>query len=356
MVRTPKSPSRSHRHFASRIRPEEQGGDRPAEFGPLDGSGSRRVDRRDRFDAEAFGPSAAPGTPGIDAVTAFVDTTAAELVDATIAAGESLDPDPMLRELSSLASMLRSVVGRVGTVIPDVIAGALRQDPALTVLREYPLPMTRSATELVRANRKDIVATLPHDQHVIATWMADLIVIDETTRHASIHEVKRGGSVFSGARCGDTIDRLRIVALTARRALDADGYDVASVSVSVIDRYGRAGHEKKMSVGPDELDDVFGIPCRAFLDRLDAAVRAALLVRIAPAIRDLAAKLAELGLISDVKDDGGADGQGGLAAEDDPEIIGRGPKAAGPSETPIDLSRFIGIAERRRQTEPRRMN
>ena len=83
MVRTPKSPSRSHRHFASRIRPEEQGGDRPAEFGPLDGSGSRRVDRRDRFDAEAFGPSAAPGTPGIDAVTAFVDTTAAELVDAT---------------------------------------------------------------------------------------------------------------------------------------------------------------------------------------------------------------------------------------------------------------------------------
>ncbi|MEX6508948.1 hypothetical protein [Jiella sp. M17.18] len=135
MARIPKSPSRSHRPFASCIRPEEQGGDRPAETGRFVGSGQRRVEDVGRFDADAFGLGDSPDNADTDPVMAFVDATAAQLVDAAIAAGRNLEPDPMLGELSSLASILRSVVSRVGSVIPDVIAEALRTDPALTVIR-----------------------------------------------------------------------------------------------------------------------------------------------------------------------------------------------------------------------------
>ncbi|MCE7028098.1 hypothetical protein [Jiella avicenniae] len=289
---------------------------------------------------------------------AFVETTALEIVNAAIAVGESLGPDPMLGEMSSLASMLRSVISRVGKVIPDVIAEVLRQDPALTVLREYPLPMTQAATELVTANRRNVVATLPHDLHVIGTWAADLVVIDETTRHASIHEVKRGGCVFSGTRCAETINRLRIVALTARRALLAAGYDVASVSVSVIDRYGKTGHEPTMTVGPDEIDAAFGVPSRRFLDHLDETVRAALLHRMGPAIRQLAATLSPDTGPTDVDEgddrDGGA--SSGAAVDQDRKTTGRDACNAGLSLPPVDLSRFIGIAERRRQSGLRRMH
>ncbi|MEX6505876.1 hypothetical protein [Jiella sp. M17.18] len=255
----------------------------------------------------------------------------------------------------TLASILRSVVSRVGSVVPDVIAEALRTDPALNVLREYPLPITRSATELVKANRKDIDAILPHDLHVVGSWTADLVVIDETTRHASIHEVKRGGCVVSGTRCAETIERLRIVAHTARRALNADGFDVASVSASVIDRYGRTGHEPTMTVGPGELDDVFGIPCRAPLDRLDETVRSRLLERIAPTVHYLAEALAPHSGVSGGVDDGrNSSASNDIAAEDDQHPGAR--DRAKLSINAIDLSRFIGIAERRRQTDHRRMN
>ena len=116
---------------------------------------------------------------------------------------------------------------------------------------------------------------------------ADLVVIDHITRHASIHEVRRGSCAHSSPRCAETLRGLRIVGLTARRALQADGYNIASVSVAVIDRYGRSGHDAAFTIGPALIDQSFGVACLTYLDRLDDAVREELSARIGPMIRQL---------------------------------------------------------------------
>lgn len=216
-----------------------------------------------------------------------IDEMAAQIVTNTLETARAGKADPMLGDFSLLASILRSVVTRVGHVIPDVIANALRYDENLTVLREYSLPLTSPAAKIIDNNRNASNVELPHDMGTIGAYTADLVVIDTQTRHATILECRRGSVPYSSPKTLGALRTLRIASLTARKALEADGYRVASIGCGVVDRYGQAGYDAAMTVTPDKIDAFFGMPVRAHLDRLDSRIRDELGQHLSPIVRAL---------------------------------------------------------------------
>ncbi|MEX6509047.1 hypothetical protein [Jiella sp. M17.18] len=299
------------------------------------------------------------GSDGADPVAAYVDRLAVTIVASAISASETLEQDATLGAFSELASILRSVVTRVGQAIPDLIAKALEQDPRFTVLREYPLPLTRAAAEVVDNNRRLSLVELKHDLHQTGTYATDLVVIDDETRHASILECRRGGVVFSGPRIAAILRTLRIATLTARKALEADGYRVSRVGCGVIDRYGRAGYDPEMTIGPDAIDLAFGVPVLAYLDRLDERIRKEIRRRSGPMLAGLLPE-PEPEPEPEPKPCPACSGQA-VADAKDPQEEGSEVEESGPAPDDaaeplhLELSRFVGPAELRRDAAVRRM-
>ncbi|MEX6508641.1 hypothetical protein [Jiella sp. M17.18] len=291
-------------------------------------------------------PDRAAGAASTDGISLYVDEVAVSIVAGAVAAAEVLDPSSMLGIYSFLATALRSIVTRAGQAIPAVIAKALSYDPDLTVLQEFELPLTRAATEVVEKNRHLVEIDLAHDLHPVGSYTADLIVIDTTTRHATILECRRGSVPFSSPKIASTLRTLRVAALSARSRLEADGFRVATVSCGVIDRYGRAGYDAAMTVGPEELDSLFEIPVLPYLDRLDARIREELEHRLGPipqscSLHDRSTEADKSAWGTSVETD---------VDDKPPTNFGIGRKVEGR----LSLSRLIGPAEVRRSAAARR--
>ena len=287
-----------------------------------------------------------PGAAGdVDPIATYIDRLADTIVANALAAADATETDATLGDLSRLGSALRSTIIRVGQSIPDVIAQALAHDDRLIVLREYQLPLTRLAAEIVDNNRSSSGVELAHDRYTMGSYRADLVVIDNETRHATVIECRRGSVALSTPKCGATVRLLRIAGLTARRALEADNYRISTVSCGIIDRYGNGGYATLMTVGPDRLDDFFGVPIVAYLDRLDDQIRQKLIRSLMPALSALAAGFVPVS-IEESNDPHGRrqvpDDQYGTDGDSIP-----GFRAGGREPVRLDLSRMIGPVERR---------
>lgn len=281
----------------------------------------------------------------IEPAMAYVARLAETIVMGAMAAAETIEPDATLGMFSRLASAFRSIVTRVGQSIPDVVAECLRQDNRFTVLREYPFPLTQPASEVVDNNRSALDVELRHDQFVAGSYRCDLVVIDKELRHATLLECRRGTVAVSSAKALEAARVLRIATLTARRALEADSYRVASVSCGFLDRYGRADYDRSMTVGPKELDGFFGVPIITYLDELDTQIRGRLACELRAIIIEILAALppsdTDQGPASSGSD---VDDEDAEAAED----CDFDPSVRRPSSPSIDLSRLVGPAELRR--------
>ena len=73
----------------------------------------------------------------------------------------------------------------------------------------------------------------------------------------------------------------RTGSLTAS-ALRGLGHDVATVSYGIIDRYGRTAADPAHTIGPDALDDHFGVPIRTALDAFDVILNRVLAAQLEP--------------------------------------------------------------------------
>jgi hypothetical protein len=250
--------------------------------------------------------------------------------------------DPMLGDFTYPASLLRSIVTRVGQVIPDVVALALRQHEDYLVLREYRLPLTRTAFEVIKNNQITLDIELRSDTPISGTFDADRIIVERRTRHATLLECVRGSVALSGPRAKGLVQKVRAAALSARSALEADGHRINVVSGTVFDRYGRSGHEPAMSVRAGEIDDFLGLPVIQYLDRLDQRIREELLRVMEPATDGTPEQAPHLDSEPAEFPRGDAVGEQRreMTAGSELERSGRRP--------PIDISRSIGPAEWRR--------
>ena len=271
----------------------------------------------------------------------LINDLARSVVTNAMATANQSEPDPMLGEFSILASVLRSVVTRAGQAIPDCVAAALSGDDQLTVLREHALPLTRAAAEVVDANRQMGSIELAHDAQVMGSYHADLAILDTATSHLTILECRRGSVPFSSPKTNAALRTLRIASLTARRAFESNGYRVNSVSCGVFDRYGRAGYDAAMTLGPCEIDAAFDVPVRAVLDLFDQAIRAELCKHLLPVLRAL--------LHVELCADRTATISSAAGNATAPSRKEHSPAEA-QDRSHLSLNKIVGPAERRRQT------
>ncbi|RLQ87374.1 hypothetical protein [Notoacmeibacter ruber] len=219
--------------------------------------------------AGPIGPE--PQTLHDEQIVAVVEELGRSVVDAALSTAKCCDDDPLLRDLTPLGSLARSLVTRAGQVIPDIIATVLRAN-GQTVLREFALPQTQTARDLVANNRMTGPIMLPHNDGIVGYLHADLIVIDPDTHHATILECVRGSTALSKPKTKALIRSVRTATLSARSALGAEGYRVDDVTCGVYERYGRAGHDDDMTIREEAIDDFFGVPIAPYLMHFDGCV------------------------------------------------------------------------------------
>ena len=281
----------------------------------------------------------------VDPLNEEIDALASSIVHHADVTAQAAEDDPMLGDFSYTATLLRSVVTRVGQVIPDVIALALRQHDDYLVLREYKLPLTRVASEIIQNNRATPDIEVRSDTLILGSFDTDLIVIERRTRHATLIECVRGSVALSGPRTKSLVQKVRVAALSARSALEQDGHRINTVSAAIYDRSGRAGHEGAMTVRAEQIDGFLGLPVLRYLDRLDERIRDELVRTLDPSTDG--ASEADL---HPEREDGGLERAGPISQLPEAVTFAGRPRL---SETRplVDLSRSIGPAERRRRLD-----
>jgi len=203
---------------------------------------------------------------------------ARQTVRASLAA--EFRPDPLFPpEISRLISFCRSAGIGHGPLIELATAKGLEK-AGLTVLRNVHVPVTRGALAMVGSDKYSQIAAdqFPFDEHDIAGYVdADIIAIDEKNRCAGAFSVKRGGGA-AGTKKRTSDDRdLRAMGFTLASWLRQQGYRMVDAALAmVIDFYGQAGFPKDLAIDRTELDDFFGLPIVAEVDRMTAAMREAI--------------------------------------------------------------------------------
>lgn len=280
-----------------------------------------------------------------DEIRALVDELAQNVVEGSIAATQRPEEDPLLRDLSPIASFARSLVIRSGQMIPDIIAAVLRK-AGYEALREHRLPLTRTGDKLVRSNRfvGDIV--LSSDDGTVDHLDCDLVVVDPVTRVATILECTRGTVALSSARTKGLVRRVRTATLSARSALSEAGIHVGFVTGGIYDRYGRAGYDEDVTLCAEQIDKFFGAKIFAPLQYFDWKVR----LGIAEAIPAVLGPL--LPIFSDMKDPGdGADGNVPASSPTRDEDCEPNPRASTSlkhTPMPTDVGRLVSpLAQRK---------
>lgn len=205
-------------------------------------------------------------------IRALVDGFAQNVVDGSIAAAGRPEEDPLLRDVSPIASFARSLVIRSGQMIPDIIAVVLRK-AGYEALREHRLPLTKTGDKLVRSNKFVGDIALSSDDGTVDHLDCDLVVIDPITRVATILECTRGTVPLSSARTKGLVRRVRTATLSARSALSEAGIHVGFVTGGIYDRYGRAGYDEDVTLRAEQIDEFFGADIFAPLEYFDWKVR-----------------------------------------------------------------------------------
>lgn len=284
-------------------------------------------------------------SPAVASLDDEIDALAASIVDNAHVTAASAGTDPMLGNLTYTASLLRSVVTRVGQVIPDILALALREHDDYLVLREYQLPLTRTAFEVIKNNQATPDIEVRADTRISGAFDTDLIVIERRTRHATLIECVRGSVALSGPRTKALVQKVRVAALSARSALEQDGHRINTVSATVFDRYGRAGHEDAMTVRAGQIDEFLGVSAIQYFDRLDERIKEEL------------SRALDLTTIGAAESELYSEGQheelerGGSVGQQPRDVMtASGPARLG-ARPPVDLSRSIGPAEWRRRLD-----
>lgn len=189
-------------------------------------------------------------------------------------------------ELSRLISISASVVKRHGILLEKALVEALRSSGRYEVLHNPTIPITAAADGLVASNTAEALSrlSLRYDQPTVRSVNQDVVVIDTSVGWAGAYSIKRGGGDM-GPRLRKPLERdVAAVRLLLRSYLRDQGYSTIDVTTSAcIDYFGAAGLPPHLTVQGPDVDDHFGVPVRATVERMTDHLRAEL-HRIMPAL------------------------------------------------------------------------
>jgi hypothetical protein len=237
----------------------------------------------------------------------FTDATGSDpddgLIEAVLQAMRAcmavdFNPDPLFApEFSRVVSTAASVVKRHGPLIENAIAAEFER-AGLEVKREPLIPITRAAMAVVDSSDYERLAKEQYafDENDIVEWLkVDMIVIDEPGKRATAVEVKRGGGLTASRNRKASERPLRALELTLASRLRQEGHrNVEAGYVCVVDYLGQSGFSQDMALHGAEIDEHFGLPIVAAIDRMTASLKDAFDIEVRrllePVLRTLAAE------------------------------------------------------------------
>ncbi|MCW7542174.1 hypothetical protein N7I30_00025 [Aurantimonas litoralis] len=203
---------------------------------------------------------------------ARVQKLALDIVAKAAAAAASPTPeDPCFGAWTPLQAFGLSVTTRTGQALPGVIAIGLEADPRLKVLQETRLPITATALSIGdQDTARDVV--LGDEERPVRYLAVDLIVIDRTTGHATLLDVKRGSALYSSRARLDLCTAMAACALTAPAALLRLKVSIASASWGIIDLGGAAGFAEDRCVSGAEINTFFDVPITPLIELFNQTI------------------------------------------------------------------------------------
>jgi hypothetical protein len=203
---------------------------------------------------------------------ARVQSLALDIVaKAAAAAASPTVEDPCFGAWTPLQAFGLSVTTRVGQALPGVIAIGLEADPRLKILQETRLPITATALSIGdQETARNVV--LGDEERPVRYLAVDLIVIDRTTGHATLLDVKRGSALYSSRARLDLCTAMAACSLTAPAALRRVKVSIASASWGIIDLAGAAGFAKDRSVSGAGIDAFFDVPITPLIELFNRTI------------------------------------------------------------------------------------
>ena len=199
----------------------------------------------------------------------------------TNAMSASFHDDPVIgAELSRPFSIASSAICRHGLAIQSVISDTLAAQDRFEVLRNQPLPITRTASELASSrtsasNLRKVM--LRADASVERIVNIDLVVIDEAAGWIGAFDCKRGAGPTATAKRRALERDLIALRLSLPSWARQLGYvTIEDATSGIIDYYGKAGFRSELTISRGELDEMFGVAISPRVDQMTVAVRAAL--------------------------------------------------------------------------------
>lgn len=184
--------------------------------------------------------------------------------------------DPILGDHSRVSSMAAAYVRRHGMLAATCLGLCveLLSDGRLEVLPEYEVPLTRVARDIVRANSRQRTGDidLPEGGVVEETCRLDHVIVSEELGVAWVTEVKRTNAELHHRKLRGPLRRLEIARLSAGAMLRG-AYRISRVDPLLISLYGTSPSVDILDRA--SIDEFFGLPIEAELDRLDDRYRAA---------------------------------------------------------------------------------
>ena len=211
-------------------------------------------------------------------------------------------PDPILGTMSRVSSMSAALVRRHGILSATILARAVDvlSEGRLEVLPEYPIPLTRIASDLVRANaraRVDRIDLPAEGAWTETTYRADFVVVCEELGVAWIVEVKRANASYA-RKLRRPLQQLEIARLSASSILRG-AYRISRVETVLVSLYGDASSDDVLD--RRNVDAFFGLEIEAVLARLDERYAAMVAQVLGERVReDLA--LVDVSVASEAKD------------------------------------------------------
>ena len=188
-----------------------------------------------------------------------------QLVRDELARNLSIDAMTVMLDggIAGLASLANSVSVAEGRLLEKVIAVIAEANPNLTVFVQVRLPVRQDALELVDKNPEALYRglTLDANARTRKVYVADLIIVDRTTRVAHVVDIKRSLGSYESARIIELRQRMLAGALVAPDLLWRDHQRIAvdEVRVVILEAAGRRTDLKSGIWSFAHLDHLFGV-------------------------------------------------------------------------------------------------
>lgn len=173
--------------------------------------------------------------------------------------------------IGGLASLANAVSVAEGRLLEKVIAVIAEANPDLTVFAQVRLPVREDALELVDKNPEALYRglTLDANARTRKVYVADLIIVDRTTRVAHVVDIKRSLGSYETARIVELRQRMLAAALVAPDLLWKDHQRIAvdEVRVVILEAAGRRTDLKSGIWSFAHLDHLLGVAGAADLVR-----------------------------------------------------------------------------------------